>query len=71
VESHLSKRKKKISLKAKVLDAWNSMSEWNNVTVASYKPGGDCPGLVLTMLISIQTDLIALLGTMNDCRVSK
>jgi hypothetical protein len=42
--------------------------EWNTVT-ASYNPG-DCPALVLTMLISIQTDLIALLFTMNDCRVS-
>jgi hypothetical protein len=59
---------KKISLKAKVLDAWNSMSEWNNtVTVASHKPGGDrlCPVLVNNCRTN---RLNCASSSMNDCR---
>jgi hypothetical protein len=45
VESHLSKTEKKISLKAKVLDAWNSMSEWEQHH-CRVQPGGDRWALV-------------------------
>jgi hypothetical protein len=68
LESHLSKRKEKISLKAKVLDAWNSMSEWNNTVTVSYKPGGDRYSANNANQYTNRLNCAS--STMNDCRVS-